>query len=73
MRSDWMKTQTFIIFVAIGLGLGACSNAALKDQTSFNSGSFSQTNEAMNTGEVNANDSHILSFFDITYIDFDSG
>ena len=72
MRSDWMKTQTFIIFVAIGLGLGACSNAALKDQTSVNSGSLSQTNEATNTGEVNTNDSHISSFFDITYFDFDS-
>ena len=61
-----------MIFVAIGLGLGACSNAALKDQTSVNSGSLSQTNEAMNTGKVSNNDSHISSFFDITYFDFDS-
>ena len=61
-----------MIFVAIGLGLGACSNAALKDQTSVTSGSLSQTNEATTTGEVNVNDSHILSFFDTTYFDFDS-
>ena len=67
-----MKTQTFMIFVAIGLGLGACSNAAIKDQTSVNSGGFSQTNEATNTGEFNNNDSHISSLFDITYFDFDS-
>ena len=60
-----------MIVVAIGLGLGACSNAALKDQTSVNGGSLSQTNEATNTGEVNTNDSHISSFFDITYFDFD--
>ena len=61
-----------MIFVAIGLGLGACSNAELKDQTSVNSGSLSQTNETTTTGEVNTNDSHISSFFDITYFDFDS-
>ncbi len=72
MKSYWMKTWTFMISVAIGLGLGACSNAALKDQTSVNNGSFSQTNEATNTGEVNTNDSRISSVFDITYFDFDS-
>ena len=72
MKSYWMKTRTSMIFVAIGLGLGACSNAALNDQTSVNSGSLSQTNEATTTGEVNTNDSHIKSFFDITYFDFDS-
>ena len=60
-------------FVAIGLGLGACSNAASNDQTSLTSGSLSQTNEATNTGEVNTSDSHISSFFDMTYFDFDSG
>ena len=59
-------------FVAIGLGLGACSNAALKDQTSVTSGSLLQINEATTTGGVNTNDSHISSFFDITYFDFDS-
>ena len=58
-----------MIFVAIGLGLGACSNAALNDQTSVNSGSLSQTNEATNTVEVNTNDSQISSFSDITYFD----
>ena len=46
----WKKTRTFIILVAIGLGLGACSNVALKDQTAVNSDSLSQTNEALNTG-----------------------
>lgn len=61
-----------MIFVSIGLGLGACSNAALKDQTSLTSGSLSQTNEATTTGVVSTNDSHISSFFDITYFDFDS-
>ena len=61
-----------MIFVAIGLGLGACSKAALKDQTSINSSSLSQTNEATNTGEGNTNDSHISSFLNITYFDFDS-
>ena len=58
-----------MIFIAVGLGLGACSNAALKDQTSVNSGSLSQTNEATNTVEVNTNDSQISSFSDITYFD----
>lgn len=61
-----------MIFVSIGLGLGACSNAALKDQTSLTSGSLSQTNEATTTGVVSTNDSQISSFFDITYFDFDS-
>ena len=61
-----------MIFVTIGLGLGACSNAELKDQTSVNGDSLSQANETTTTGEVNTNDSHISSFFDITYFDFDS-
>jgi len=59
-------------FVAIGLGLGACSNTASNDQTSLTSGSLSKTNEATTAGGVNTNDSHISSFFDITYFDFDS-
>ena len=59
-------------FVTIGLGLGACSNAELKDQTSVNSVNLPQTNKTTTTGEVNTNDSHISSFFDITYFDFDS-
>jgi ABC-type glycerol-3-phosphate transport system substrate-binding protein len=50
MKSYWMKTRAFMIFVAIGLGLGACSNAALKDQTSVASGSLSQTNETTTAG-----------------------
>ena len=61
-----------MIFVAIGLGLGACSNAELKDQTSVNSVNLPQTNKTTTTGEVNTNDSHISSFFDITYFEFDS-
>ena len=61
-----------MIFVAVGLGLGACSNAALKDQTSVNSGSLSRTDVATNNGEVNTNGSNFSSFFDITYFDFDS-
>ena len=61
-----------MIFVTIGLGLGACSNAELRDQTSVNSVSLPQTNKTTTTGEVNTNDSHISSFFDITYFEFDS-
>ena len=61
-----------MIFVTIGLGLGACSNAELTDQKSVNSGSLPQTNKTTTTGEVNTNDSHISSFFDITYFEFDS-
>ena len=72
MKSDWMKTSTFMIFIAIGLGLGACSKAALIDQTSADSSSLLQTNEGTNTGEVNTNDSHISPFSDKTYFDFDS-
>ena len=72
MKSHCMKTRAFTIFVAIGLGLGACSNAASKDQTSLTSGSLSKTNEVTTAGGVNTNDSHISSFFVITYFDFDS-
>jgi peptidoglycan-associated lipoprotein len=72
MKSHCMKTWTFMTFVAIGLGLGACSNAASNDQTSLTSGRLSQNNEATTAGGVNTNDSHISSFFDITYFDFDS-
>ena len=72
MKSYLMKTRTFMIFVTIGLGLGACSNAELKDQKSVNSVSLPQTNKTTTTGEVNTNDSHISSFFDITYFEFDS-
>ena len=61
-----------MIFVTIGLGLGACSNAELKDQTSVNSVILPQTSKTTTTGEVNTNDSHISSFFDITYFEFDS-
>ena len=56
----------------IGLGLGACSDAALKDQKSVTSGSVSQNNETKTTGGVKTNESNLSSFFDITYFDFDS-
>jgi peptidoglycan-associated lipoprotein len=72
MESYWTKIRALMIFVAIGLGSGACSNAALKDQTSVASGSLSQTNETTTAGGVNTNDSYTSSFFDITYFDFDS-
>ena len=72
MKSYWVKNRTLMIFVAVGLGLGACSNAALKDQTSVNSGSLSRTDVATNNGEVNTNGSNFSSLFDITYFDFDS-
>lgn len=72
MKSHCMKTWAFMTFVAIGLGLGACSNPASNDQTLLTSGSLSQTNEATTAGGVTTNDSHISSFFDITYFDFDS-
>ena len=72
MKSHCMKIWPFMTFVAIGLGLGACSNAASKDQTSPTSGSLSQANEAATAGGFNTNDSHISSYFDITYFDFDS-
>ena len=52
--------------------MGACSIAALKDQTPVNSRTISQTNEATDTSGDNTNDSHMSSFFDKTYFDFDS-
>ena len=61
-----------MIFAAIGLGMGAFSDVALKDQTSITSGGLSQTNKAQTTGGVNTKDSHFSSFFDITYLNFDS-
>ena len=72
MKSHCMKTWTFVTSAAIGLSLGACSNAALKDQTSVTGGSISQANEATTAGGVNTNDSQISSFFNIAYFDFDS-
>ena len=56
----------------IGLSLGACSDAALKDQKSVTSGSVLQKNETKATGGVKTNESNLSSFFDITYFDFDS-
>ena len=61
-----------MVFAAIGLGLGACSDVGLKNQTSITSGGLSQTNKAQTTGGVNTKDSHFSSFFDITYLNFDS-
>ena len=56
----------------ISLSLGACSDAALKDQKSVICGSVSQINETKATGGVKTNESNLSSFFDITYFDFDS-
>ena len=72
MKSHCMKTRTFMTFVAIGLGLGACSDAALKDQRSLASGSLSQNNEAKASGVVKTSVSDLSSFLEITYFDFDS-
>ena len=72
MKIRWQKKWAFTVFALIGLGLGACSDAALKDQTSVTSGSFSQTNETKPAGGVKTNVSDLSSFFDITYFDFDS-
>ena len=66
------KKWAFTISAVIGLGLGACSDAALKDQTSLTSGGLSQTNESKPAGVVKTNVSDSSSFFDITHFDFDS-
>ena len=72
MKSCFKKNLTFTICAVIGLGLGACSDAAFKDQKSVTSGSVSQNNETKTTGGVKNNESNLSSFFDITYFDFDS-
>ena len=54
----------------IGLGLGACSDVALKDQMSTNV-SLSQTNETKTTGRKQTDESNLSSFFDITHFNFD--
>ena len=72
MKSCFKKNLTFTICAVIGLGFGACSDAALKDQKSVTSGSVLQNNETMTTGGVKTNESNLSSFFDITYFDFDS-
>ena len=71
MNSGFKKTFTFTICAVIGLGLGACSNGALKDQKSITSGSVSQNNETKATGGVKTNESNFSSFFDMTYFVFD--
>ena len=55
MNSGFKKTFTFTICAVIGLGLGACSNGALKDQKSITSGSVSQNNETKTTGGLKTN------------------
>ena len=72
MKSCFKKNLTFTICAVIGLGLGACSDAALKDQKSVISGGVSQSNETKTIGGVKTNESNLSSFFDITYFDFDS-
>ena len=56
----------------ISLGLGACSDAALKDQRSLTSASLSQNNETKATGGVKTSVSDLSPFLEITYFDFDS-
>ena len=72
MESCLKKNSTFAICAVIGLGLGACSDAALKDQKSVISGGVSQSNETKTIGGVKTNESNLSSFLDITYFDFDS-
>ena len=72
MKICWQKKCAITFFVLIGLGLGACSDAALKDQKLLTSGSLSQTNETKPTGGVTTNVSDLSSFFEIAYFDFDS-
>ena len=72
MKSCLKKNLTFTICAVIGLGLGACSNAALKNQKSVTNGSVSQNNETKTTGGAKTNESNLSSFFGITYFDFDS-
>ena len=57
--------------MVIGLGLGACSDATLKDQKSVTSGGVSQNNQTNTTGEVKTNESSLSSYFAITHFDFD--
>ena len=72
MKSCLKKNLTFTICAVIGLGLGACSDAALKDQKAVTSGSVSQKSETKTNGGMKSNESNLSSFFDITYFDFDS-
>jgi len=72
MKSCFKKNLTFTICALIGLGLGACSDSALKNQKSVTSGSVSQNNETKTTGGAKTNESNLSSFFGITYFDFDS-
>ena len=72
MNSGFKKNLTFTNCAVNGLGLGACSDAALKGQKSVISGMVSQNNETKTTGGVKTNESNLSSFFDITYFDFDS-
>jgi len=72
MISGFKKNLTFTICAVNGLGLDACSDAALKDQKSVISFSGSQNNETRTTGGVKTNESNLSSFLDITYFDFDS-
>ena len=72
MNSDFKKNLTFTICAVVGLGLGACSDGALKDQKSVISGVVSQSNETKTIGGVKTNESNLSSFLDTTYSDFES-
>ena len=54
------------------MGLGACSDAALKYQRSLTSASLLQNNETKATGGVKTSVSDLSPFLEITYFDFDS-
>ena len=72
MKSCWMKNCTLTIFAVIGLGLGACSDATLKDQALISNGSASKASGMNTQGKPKIPESDLSSFFDITYFDFDS-
>ena len=72
MKNRWQKKWAFTLFAVVSLGLGACSDAASKDQTSLTSGSLSQNNETKATGGVKTSVNDLSPFLEITYFDFDS-
>jgi outer membrane protein OmpA-like peptidoglycan-associated protein len=70
MKNRWQKKWAFTLFAVISLGLGACSDAALKDQRSLTSASLSQNNQTKVAGGVKTNVSDLSPFLEITYYDF---
>ena len=72
MRGCWVKSWTSTNVNLIGLGLGACSDAALKDQASITNGGVSQTNKTDTQPGSKTHVNNLSAFFDITYLDFNS-